>query len=268
MKIFKLVLLICIISSCRPSMKKEVQAKLEEKYGEKFKVYNSAYSYVLTTYQFQAAPKRNKNLVFVGGHNEKMEYYSDNYIGKHLGEQASLHFKKNVSEYTSPVFVFCELGYEDIADSAKIQVDTLNIEKILKDKPNVYLTIYCYIFKELTVDTKEELLTGIYKVIEPYKTHPKANIVIYLSFFKSEFLDSHTLNHFKFNRKKHSAPDIQTNDRIYVTQRLDLYFYTDKPFQDFNIDTLYKYTQRVTPEKFRVPPTNLNWLYEQSINGK
>jgi len=251
-----------MMNSCNPGLKSEVKKKLGEKYLEEFIVHHDTYNYVLKTYQFQASPKRNKKLVFVGNHNEDLSKFTDNYPAHYLSEEFAKLVKEKVEEYSSPAYVFGSYYFYDIARDSSMRIDDLDIKQILDTATHMTFNIYCYLFEDLTDGNKGEILKGIYNFLERFKNHPKADIALYLNIWKPEFLDRHSLDVFEFDRRNASAPSIELDQRKYVTSRLKLYLETNRPYIDFNIDTLYKYLQAVTPESFGVPPTNLNQLYE------
>ncbi len=248
-----------LLTFCKsPDMKSIVKNKLTEKYGEEFVVFYDSYNYVLGTYQFQAAPIKNRKLVFVGSHNNDLSIYTDNYQTKYSSNEFTKYVKAEVEKYSRPAYLFCRLSVPESEDNTGIDVYSFNLESALDTVQSLSFRIICYFFKELSEQTKEELLTGIYNIIEPYKKHPDAIIAVNLKFWAPDFLNLHSLDYFEFDRRKSSSPTIKLDDRKYVTQMLDLYLSTNVPFIDFNIDTLFKYSQAVTPDSFGTIPTNLN----------
>ena len=182
MKRFILYLIIALVScSSKTTMKNEVKRILEDKYGEKFIVYYDSYNHVQKNYHFQAAPVKSEKLVFVGWHNEDFSEFKDQYLEKYISYLFGQYVKEEVEKYTEPSYIFSRITFNnEIYNYKKVNVDTLKVKPILDTASYISFDISCCLFKDINEQTKAELLTGLYHVIEPFKNHPNVHISLLL----------------------------------------------------------------------------------------
>jgi hypothetical protein len=239
----------------------EVKNILNEKYNEEFIVFHDSYNSIQQTYQFQAAPVRDKSLVFVGWHDGDFSKFKDQYLQKYFSNQFSLYIKKEVEKHIQPSYIFSRITFNDeVYDFKKVSVDTLEIEPVLDSANFVSFDIYCCLFKDLNKNTKKEILTGLYTILEPFKQHPDAHISLHLYLWKPEILTEKGIEIFKPDPINQGGPIIDkvAGKENYILKRLNLYLRTDKEFDNFNLDTLFYHTHAVRKGSWKVEPLRLN----------
>jgi hypothetical protein len=242
-------------------MKVEVKGILEEKYNEEFIVFHDSYNHIQQTYQFQAAPAKEENLVFVGWHNKDFTDFKDQYIQKYLSSQFCLFVKKEVEKFIKPSYIFTRITFNDeVYDHQNVSVDTLKIEHVLDTASYISFDISCCLFKDLNENTKTELLSGLYNVLEPFKQHPDAHISLLLYLWKPEIIAEKSIGIFDPDPRNHGGPIIDKIEEKenYILKRLNLYLRTDKVFDDFNLDTMFFNTHSVKEGSWKVDPLRLN----------
>ena len=145
-----LVIAFIALSSCKPASRLNVEKELYAKYGEKFKVYEDTYSYVLKTYQFQASPVNNKQILFVGNHNKDFSAFSDAYVQNYLSHKFGEYVKNEIEKYTKPVYVHTEVYFTNRLEIVP-KTDTIDIHKILQQILNLYHE-YQYLLLKINVE--------------------------------------------------------------------------------------------------------------------
>jgi len=85
-------------SSCHREQKLAVAEKLQEKYGEEFKVVDARYSVITRSYSFTAYPRSNKKMQVTGIHNADLSYFSDSYTSQLISEDYHSYLQKRLEE--------------------------------------------------------------------------------------------------------------------------------------------------------------------------